>query len=216
MQGCSTKGYFFDGLKDGEKKTLFIPGCSFVAGSTVRGDLTIKYKTSSGITHERKGKLITGVNSDATRYKHINFQTSTGPAVVGYQRDSGDVYTVARGYGWLTDLTLNTRVRGENPDPVLDSLIFRTNTGTATWQIDLQNGDYSVSIGSGDSSPLFPQLHFVTIEGVNFLNGVPTSPSSFVFVNDKKVTVSDGKLTMQIGGIGSVSTTVNFINIRLG
>ena len=57
--------------------------------------------------------------------------------------------------------------------------------------------------------------NYIEIEGVNFVNDEPTTPTASYIVRTKAVTVSDGKLTMVMGVMANDEYTMpNYLDIE--
>jgi len=94
----------------------------------------------------------------------------------------------------------------------MPSLINYPNT-TATWSYDLPNGDYHVSLASGDAS--WQQgPHVVVVEGSPVITQVTTQPNEFWTVTDHLATVTDGSLSITLGG-STGYTMLNYVEITL-
>ncbi len=145
--------------------------------------------------------------------RFINFQPSSASVIPGYQMDDGTVYDMDRGYGWSWDLSGETRERGVNPDPRLDTSVMTFNRGMAAqWNYNLPNGDYLVTLASGDAQ--WPQNHRVMVEETLVFDDVQTTPNVFSFQSDLPVSVADGNLTITMGGGDEAYyTTLNFVII---
>ncbi|HSV27139.1 MAG TPA: hypothetical protein VLH60_04530, partial [Sedimentisphaerales bacterium] len=133
----------------------------------------------------------------------INFQP-TAPAVpAGYLPDYGLVFG-DRGnghfYGWNFSHTDMTRLRTQNTDPVMGTIIH-INTG-GIWEMGLPNGEYFVEVCIGD--PDFSATHTVNVEGVNFWNAQFLAPNSFL-THSQTIQVNDGRLTIDQGTAGGVA-----------
>ncbi len=138
----------------------------------------------------------------------INFQPAAAAAPPGFSVDDGSLFSSTRGYGW--SFALPSRQRGVNPDPKLDTLVF--SQSVATWNYTIANGSYLVSLAAGDPSyDQGPQR--VLIEGQTAINNISTAAGSFQTVTDLPVTVTDGQMTVVIGGTSGY-TTPNYVIIR--
>lgn len=149
----------------------------------------------------------------------VNFQSPNAPVPSGYSKDNGDAYTSSRGYGWLlTDgQSRQCGDRNNSSDQVRDTFCHATarysggkaTSSPASWQADLANGTYSITIVLGESE--YASEHTVTVEGVSFANGLKTTKSNPSATITKQVTVNDGKLTVAFGGlknrIAAISTS---------
>jgi hypothetical protein len=117
-------------------------------------------------------------------------------------------FSSTRGYGWNT--TIQSRERTTNPDITLNTFVF--TTPVMTWNYLIPNGNYLVTIASGD--PDWAQgPHRVVIEGKPAITDLSTIKGQFIKVSDVPVTVSDGSLTIEIGGTAG-STLLNYVTIK--
>ena len=137
--------------------------------------------------------------------KSVNFQPSGSIPAGGFQTDSGEVFDAGRGYGW--NYSLPSRDRNIQM-PQFDTFVF--SSLPTTWEMAVENGTYEVTVSAGDSQ--FSQgPHRVVVEGVLLIEGT-TSLASPHRVKTATVVVTDGRLTVTIGG-GGGNTTMNFITI---
>jgi hypothetical protein len=134
---------------------------------------------------------------------HINFQPSTSPVPAGYFADFGLLYDPVRGSGWST--TVQMRERGILPADPRDTFADITNTSPASWEMVLANGDYRVSLICGD--PSATATHRIAIEGQLVVQDVTTNTGQFLEKNDIPVRVSDGRLTLTLGGGSEITHT---------
>ena len=144
-------------------------------------------------------------------------QVEFGPTGIvppnGYVADTGALFSAAKGYGWNETNTLGSGNRGAvNANPLLDSFIY--SQAPATWTYDLANGQYLISLASGDpSSTQGPQQ--VVVNGVTAVNDVTTGANQFATVSNLPVTVSNGQLNVTIGG-GGGNTMLDYLTIQPG
>ena len=127
----------------------------------------------------------------------INFQPEGSPVPDGYLPDYGYAYGErASGftYGWVGGDVFDTRDRGGS-DPVLTTLNHMAEDGvnSHTWEIEVPNGEYVVSITAGDESNT-DQVNNFTVEGQDIKD--TEEGNNFDWFEDIFVTVSDGKLTI--------------------
>lgn len=149
----------------------------------------------------------------ATVAASINFQPTSAPIPPGYQKDDGSPYSATVGYGWDRDLSGSTRDRDANADQRLDTFAYVDAGTTATWRYDLPNGTYLVSLAAGDAS-WAQGPHRVTVEGVVVVNNVATAVNGYVILVDVPVTVTDGQLSIMLGGAGAGNTMLNYVTIK--
>jgi hypothetical protein len=134
-----------------------------------------------------------------------------GPPPAGFQGvRGGDVYTPARGYGWLAPAGEFDR---GGPDALLRDGHYGTNN---TFVIDLANGPYVVTVNVGDA--VYPHDFIdVRVGGVSQLGGDPISNPPGQFVSRTfAVTVSSGQLPLQFLDLGGIDPyfVVNALVIR--
>jgi hypothetical protein len=148
----------------------------------------------------------------------INFQPPDAPTPSEYMADEGFVFDQTRGYGWDGDISFQSRDRNINSDQRLDTFIF-ADDNVKTWEIELPNGQYLVSLSVGDADAARGN-HKVILEGEEIING-STLANQYITVEDHSLTVSDGKLTMQAGGGNPIDgvdpwglTNLNYIIIK--
>jgi Bacterial Ig domain len=140
----------------------------------------------------------------------VNFQPSSSSVPSGYQKDDGSVYTSSRGYGWTT--AVGTRERNVQSDKRLDTFIHFDSGTSVTWNYDLPNGDYLVSLASGD--PSYAQgPHHITIEDITVINNQTTASNQFITITNHPITVSDGQLSLQLTRTSSTHTILNYVII---
>ncbi len=144
-------------------------------------------------------------------WKGINFTTTGGAAVSGFTKDTGEAHTPARGYGWLANLSANTRQRNIYDETLRDTFVFTRQQDT--WQANVEDGWYRVRLAVGDAG--FDQgPQFVSVEGVEVLSGVLTGAGTYSEA-DQIVKVTDGKLTVAIGKANTAdppqNTTINWL-----
>lgn len=140
----------------------------------------------------------------------INFQRSGSALVCGYSPDYGEVYAARNGlsHGWNFSHTSGTRDRNLMSDQLLDTLAHFNGGGK--WEIAVPNGEHEVKVSIGDSS--HSSNHTINVEGVNYWNNVFLSRWQFL-QQVKTVTVSDGKITLDQGSLGSGKTHINYVEI---
>lgn len=133
----------------------------------------------------------------------FSFQPDTVPPPSGSLADHGLPYTAERGFGWNSYVSVKSR--GLLPGDCRDSFAQMVNTGSGTWNLDLPNGDYRVSLVCGD--PLTSGTHRIALEGKIVVQDVYASGGNFVTREQLLVRVQDGQLTMTVGGNGQITST---------
>ena len=139
----------------------------------------------------------------------INFQPANAAVPAGYLKDDGSIYSTSRGYGWSQ--VVDNRERQAQADQRLDTLVFIGGNSVVTWRYDLSNGEYRVSLSSGD--PSYAQgPHQVAVEGTTVVNQVTTQRNEFVTVTDHLVNITDGDLMIQLTGTTG-HTMLNYVTL---
>jgi hypothetical protein len=132
----------------------------------------------------------------------FDFQPATSTPASGYQADSGDGYTLERGWGWDRSVTMADA--GLHADPRLDTYVKRRNSSTkAKWSHDVANGVYRINFAAG--APDAGGKQRVEVEGQVLISNQTTAANQFLTVSNYDVTVQDGRLDVRIGGAGSSS-----------
>ena len=222
--------------------TINAEGISVIDGfaSTEENLFTV---ASEVITVDDGRLTIDAIGGENTKLNYLNISSAIDVRVnfapedfertpAGFINDFGEAYSEDRGYGWITqgtidsfepipiDITGNARERGLVGDPITDSLIhmqYPESIGDpdairtpAAWEYDLPNGTYNVRIGVGDPS-FTDSVHQINVEDIPFIRDfVPTSDNLFSFAN-RIVEVDDGTLT--IDAIGGENTKLNSVQI---
>ncbi|MGI9427811.1 MAG: hypothetical protein ACR2NM_04080, partial [Bythopirellula sp.] len=141
----------------------------------------------------------------------INFQNDEATIPTRYERDLGDLFG-ARGngltYGWSSDHTDRAIERSADADQRLDTLI--SIEAGQDWEFQLANGQYEVTVGVGDPANN-SGVHTLNVEGTNFWNSV--ADTSAALTHTAQVAVSDGRLTLDVGGAANLATRINYIQI---
>lgn len=141
--------------------------------------------------------------------RQFNFSGSNVPAVHGFVDDHGEVFTVARGFGWTRDITGNQRQRGKTKT-LADTFLFTRSHDV--WEFIVPNGNWVVDLSIGDAGhEQFGQN--VTVEGIPLFRNETTSAGRFA---EKSVTVEvmDGRLTVEIGLPESTTNTcLNWLRV---
>lgn len=142
----------------------------------------------------------------------INFQLEGASTPNGYLPDTGRTYN-NRGngysYGWSSDHTDVTRDRNTHSDQRLDTLAH-FHQGQK-WQFGIPNGEYEVYVVIGDPS-YGDTRHTLSVEGVSFWSDKALGSNEFA-AQQRRIQVSDGKLTLTIGNSGDKQTKIAFIQI---
>jgi fibronectin type 3 domain-containing protein len=125
----------------------------------------------------------------------FDFGTATSPVADGYLRVADIMlYTSERGYGF--DRRPAVRDRGAP-----DALRRDFTTGQYSFAVDLPNGDYHVSVLSGDQ--IAPNSTTVAAEGVP--RGTALAPTASFVVLGFGIRLTDGQLNLDLGQDGRVN-----------
>ncbi|MGO4692097.1 PA14 domain-containing protein [Glaciibacter sp. 2TAF33] len=162
----------------------------------------------------------------------INFQPAASAVPSGWQADTGQAFSAAKGYGWLIDgvpadrsvatrdrTTAASGIAFPTGDRLRQTLIITqamTTSGTipaggtdGTWEYAIANGTYTVAVSVGDAGFL-DSIHGIKAENTPLITDfAPTGTTPFA-TGSATVNVSDGKLTLTPTG---VNTKLNWITI---
>ncbi len=127
----------------------------------------------------------------------INFQPEGSSVPDGYLPDYGYAFAERESgffYGWVGGYVFDTRDRGGS-DPVLTTLNHMVEDGVNahTWEIEVPNGEYIISIIAGDEGNT-DQVNNFLVEDLKIKD--TEEGNNFDWFEDIPVTVSDGKLTI--------------------
>jgi len=149
---------------------------------------------------------------------YINFQDPNGnptddPLVENdhtYMKIGWNVYNEDLGYGWFGDMDhVAYQWLSSALDPLKQSVIYDDWGRQKTFEFDLPNGIYDVTVSVGWEGRTYSR-NFIEIEGVSFIND---EASESYLVRTNRVTVSDSKLTMNMG-IFDEYTMLNYLDIE--
>jgi hypothetical protein len=194
---------------DGSLSTTHNAPSQFPLGTTI---VTFSATDDAGNTGTSASTIIIDNTPPPAPIK-INFQPSGVPVPSGFLEQDNTEYTSTRGYGW--EPTSNRyRDRNAHPDQERDTFVLHKNSKSpAIWKMDLPNGNYLITLESGD--PAYESGgHRIEVEGEVILNDIVKAPGEFATVTDYVITVSDGQLTVKIGesAIGEFSA-LNYLII---
>ena len=146
----------------------------------------------------------------------INFQPSGLKPPKGYFEDNGKIFgnRDSLRFGWLSDQS-DRMIRRWQSSPARHKPDIRLETvcdvsRNAVWEIEVENGDYLVSITAGDSD--YPSYCTVDVEGISFWDAKTLYTDEFATL-EKRVTVTDGRLTVTAQGGEQHSTKLSSITI---
>ncbi len=149
---------------------------------------------------------------------YINFQDPAGsptadPLVVNsktYMKIGWNTYDQALGYGWYGDMAHVMYAYASGAPNVLQASILYDDWGrTKVFEFDLPNGTYNVTVSCGWQNRNYYH-NKIDVEGISFINDEPTGS---YLVRTRPVTVTDYKLTMNMG-IFDEYTMLNYMDIE--
>ncbi|WP_321417019.1 glycoside hydrolase domain-containing protein [uncultured Desulfobacter sp.] len=131
----------------------------------------------------------------------------------GYLQVGTQEYDQIAGFGWLDDtehfLTGRDPWGTEQDERKITCVYDDYAHHPSVFEFDLPNGTYSVEASVGTPRKVRPHNRLV-IEGVTFIDD---EASEYYIVRTRDVTVSDGKLTLDIG-IWDYYTMINYLDIE--
>nr|WP_253942359.1 putative Ig domain-containing protein [Nocardioides sp. zg-1230] len=152
----------------------------------------------------------------------VSFQPASAPTPAGWSADTGELFTEARGYGWVRTeggaaKTADTRVRTQDPDPLTSTLMIVDDTEVAgvvdgEWELALADGTYTVTASVGDPG-YADSSHGLAAEGVPLVSGFVPSGAGDYRVATTTVEVADGRLTLASTGS---NTKVQWVSVASG
>jgi hypothetical protein len=152
---------------------------------------------------------------------YINFQDpsrqpSANPLIVNgktYMKIGWNAWNDTLGYGWYGDLAhVMYQYLSTGPNELQKSVIYDDWGRQKTFEFAVPDGEYTVTISVGWDNKTYSHQK-LSIEGVDFVNDETTTPSNPYIVRSKKVTVSDKKLTLEMG-IFNEYTMLNYMTIE--
>ncbi len=153
---------------------------------------------------------------------YINFQDPTGqpsvnPLVVNgktYMKIGASDYSSTDGFGWYSPPSVHwmTAWLDSGPNVLQRSILYSDWGRPATWEFDLPNGKYNVTLSVGWQGRTYSHQK-VDIEGISFVNDEATTPTASYLVRTKPVTISDHKLTLSMG-IFDEYTMLNYLDVE--
>jgi hypothetical protein len=156
---------------------------------------------------------------------YINFQAPTGnpsaaPLLVDgheWQKIGWDAYAASRGFGWSgpyignNSIMLTTYLSDAPVDELQRSIIYNDYGRTDTFNWDIENGKYVVSVSIGWYGKTYSK-QVVTVEGQKLFDGVATTPTQPYRTASVTVDVVDGNVTLE-AGMTNEYTMLNWMSI---
>jgi hypothetical protein len=154
----------------------------------------------------------------------IDFGPAGAAVPSGYVLDSGAAFDAGRGSGWLEQsgsaplsLVGNGRERDKVADQRLDTLMHMQLSGSGSgvktpgrWEYALAAGTYDVTVAVGDPS-YTDSVHRLSVEGTLAVNNFTPSASNLFKTATVRVTVNDGRLTLDAAG--GTNTKIDYVDI---
>ncbi|MEM6316413.1 MAG: putative Ig domain-containing protein [Bacteroidota bacterium] len=185
----------------------------------------------SGANFDYLGVQSTGGNPPMANLQYkINFTDTINNSPDGWLSDIGEGYglkTNGLTYGWVVPntttpvvLTQYARDRGPGfaPDILRRTLQHMNHPDVAdvdgAWEIELPNGDYRIAVQVGDVNPENTEntQHIVRAEGTPLVDLIANVGDFGVLNAVRKVTVADGKLTLD--GLTGFNTKIHYVIIE--
>ena len=164
-----------------------------------------------------------GAHARAAYY--INFQDPAGEpsqsplTVDGHEwiKVGWDAYDSKKGYGWVgpyigNPTIMKTTFLGAGPNVLQRSIIYNDYGRTDTFNWDLENGTYKVTVSVGWDGKTYSK-HKVVVEGMPLYDSVATTPQMPYRTDSITVQVSDGNLTLEAGQTNEY-TMLNWLSIE--
>jgi len=149
---------------------------------------------------------------------YINFQNPQGdpaadPLVVNgrtYIKIGWNEYDETLGYGWFGDMAhVKYQYLSDGLNELQKSIVYDDWGREKTFEFDLPNGTYSVTVSVGWQDKNYPRNQ-IEVEGVAFVTDEAANP---YIVRTKEVTIDDHKLTMSMG-IFNEYTMLNYMDVE--
>jgi len=148
---------------------------------------------------------------------YINFQDPASepvdsPLIINdntYMKIGWQPYDEADGYGWFGDMQhVMYKYLDTGSDPRQQSILYDDWGRQKTFEFDLPNGRYHVTVSAGWQGRQYPH-NKIDIEGIPFIDDEKTDP---YIIRTYVVEITDNKLTMQMG-IFDEYTMLNYMDI---
>lgn len=172
------------------------------------GRLTVEIGGGGGTTMLANATIVRSSSQPSVLHA-FNFEPPGAPTPDGFTAETGEVYGVAGTYGWDRSLTAHTRQRSVEDNALLDTLIFVPGAA-ATFEVAVPPGVYRIVGAVGDAA-WGQGPHRVTAEGETLIDGATTAGGEFLAL-EESVTVLDGRLTVEVGGGGGL-TTLDYLTV---
>ena len=161
---------------------------------------------------------------------NVDFGVASTVPPAGYVLDHGQPYGARTGadqgsgntYGWVgdgtstpLDLTADGRVRSGTgiTDSRLTAFMHmqRTPGAPGAWEVEVPNGEYTVTVVVGDAANIYDSTHAATVEGQVAVPPFTPTPTAKFEDGTVTVAVADGRLTVRPEG--GVNTKIAYLTI---
>ena len=165
------------------------------------------WETSGDVSISGSALIVTGDGILTAVYKavegwYFDLGTPSSPVEPGYIGvNETTLYDTSLGYGWVNAPGLDSRDRG-SPDDLRRDFVCSRND--ATFNVDVPDGDYTVTLIVGDGAYTQDMID-VYAEGVLVINDLTAQKGTFQEVSFT-VTVIDGQLNLTFHNDGGIST----------
>ncbi len=127
-----------------------------------------------------------------------------------------DGYDAAAGYGWsgpyIGDPSIMLYAYADAPvDELQRSIIYNDYGRTDTFNWDIENGRYAVTVSIGWYDRTY-SMQRVVVEGQVLYDDVETSPATPYLVESLTIDVADGNVTLEVGQDNEY-TMLNWLSI---
>lgn len=155
----------------------------------------------------------------------LNFQDPAGnpkasPLSVNghdWQKIGWEAYDAQKGYGWFGPYIGNATIMKYNylssgPNELQKSVIYNDYGRTDTFQWDIENGRYNVTVSIGWQGGTYSKQR-VVVEGQVLFDNYATTPTNSYAVKSVVVDVKDGNVTLEAGQFNEY-TMLNYLSIE--
>ena len=187
-------------LKPDDADADGIPDASDPLPFTPRSSSWIKLPEYDGIPDDG---IFAIVKQNKIGIVAIDFCGPGCPATDGFQTDIGKPFDSQRSYGWVKDITANTRVRKVANIALIDGFVFTRETDL--WSCRMAPGKYQIHLCIGDAG--HEQAgQAVSVQGMVLAEDVDTPAGGFRELTTV-VDLPDGLLKIEIGRPGGNHNT---------
>lgn len=168
-------------------------GTAYVSG-IISKDYNIAVVSDFQIVGSTSSPIIT----DTPKFElAVNFQPANSDVPTNFVVDSGSIFDVDRGYGWVSAVVdLRDRDLSLSLDQSYDTHIMPKSTNE--WNVAVAPGNYTVTICVGD--PFYPRsTNVISIEGIQVMNETVNYDTRWV-TKSATVAVTDDLMTFTFIG----------------